>query len=285
MDSINSKKLYNPSEIEQNILVGSLLGDGSLALYGRSKNAYYREHGCNEQIPYRLWKAKKLSNLDFKLNMNCKYAKLSSYSNPYFTNLYEMFYINGVKTITKENINLLTHPIGLACFYMDDGTLVIDSAKRKNGSIYLFPRISFYTLSFSESENIIIKDYLKDKFGITSKLKHRKDGKNTILEINKRNDLVYFINIIKPYVDEIPCMRYKVNLEEKFNIKKLQLEKVGYNKINCWKEKIVSNSYSKEEERLILEWKEEMVPVSEIAKKLNRSYWGIVDKIRRLNNK
>lgn len=60
-------------------------------------------------------------------------------------------------------------------------------------------------------------------------------------------------------------MIYKVNLEEKFNIKKLQLEKFGYNKINCWKE--------------------EMVPVSEIAKKLNRSYWGIADKIRRLNNK
>lgn len=38
-------KIYNVTEIEQNIIVESLLGYGNLALYGRSKNTYYREHG------------------------------------------------------------------------------------------------------------------------------------------------------------------------------------------------------------------------------------------------
>lgn len=169
-------KTYNVTEIEQNIIIGSLLGDGSLALYGRSKNAYYREHGCDAQIPYRLWKCQKLSRLDFSLNTNCKYAKLSSHSNIFFTELYNKFYINGIKTITRDNIKLLTHPIGLACFYMDDGTLVIDSAIRKDKSIYIFPRISLYTLSFSKYENIIIKDHLENTFGIKTKLKYRKIG-------------------------------------------------------------------------------------------------------------
>lgn len=53
------------NNLERNIIVGSLLGDGSLALYGRSKNAYYREHSCNKQAPYRQWKADKLKKLNF----------------------------------------------------------------------------------------------------------------------------------------------------------------------------------------------------------------------------
>ncbi len=279
-----NRKIYNVTEIEQNIIVGSLLGDGSLALYGRSKNAYYREHGCDAQIDYRLWKAKKLCRLDFRINTNCKYAKLCSYSNILFTNLYETFYINGIKTITEDNIKLLSHPIGLACFYMDDGTLVIDSAKRKNGAIYIFPRISLYTLSFSETENIIIKDHLKTTFDINTKLKHRKDGKNTILEINKREDVINFIDIVRPYVAEVNCMKYKIDLKGKFEEKKTALEKLGWNSINPWKEKVIDKSYSKEDELFILNAKRNGMSDKEIAASLNRSYWGIVDKTRRMRN-
>lgn len=280
-------KIYNVTEIEQNIIVGSLLGDGSLALYGRSKNAYYREHGCDEQIPYRLWKCKELYNLDFNLNTNCKYAKLSSHSNMFFTELYNKFYIiciNGIKTINTDNIKLLTHPIGLACFYMDDGTLVIDSAKRKNNSVYIFPRISLYTLSFSETENIIIKNYLKNTFNIQAKLKYRKDGKKTILEINKKEEILKFINIIKPYVSQIPCMKYKIDLECRFEEKKYSLKKLGYTNINFWTKKVIDNSYSKEEVLFIVESKKKGTSTKEIAKTLNRPYWGIVDKLRRLKN-
>jgi hypothetical protein len=274
--------IYNVTEIEQNIIIGSLLGDGSLALYGRSKNAHYREHGCDVQIPYRLWKCEKLSKLSFSLNTNCKYAKLSSHSSTFFTELYNKFYINGVKTITTDNIKLLTHPIGLACFYMDDGTLVIDSAKRKDKSIYIFPRISLYTLSFSKSENIIIKGHLETIFGIKTKLKYRKDGKKTILEINKKEDVIHFINIVKHYVAEISCMNYKIDLEGRFEEKRSSLKKLGYTTINSWNENIVDNSYSKEDELFILESKKNGISTTQIAETLNRPYWGVVDKLRRM---
>ena len=277
-----TNKIYTVTEIEQNIIVGSLLGDGSLALYGRSKNAYYREHGCNAQIPYRLWKCEKLCKLDFSLNTTCKYAKLSSRSNIFFTKLYNKFYINGVKTITTDNIKLLTHPIGLACFYMDDGTLVIDSAKRKDKSIYIFPRISLYTLSFSKAENIIIKGHLENTFGIKTKLKYRKDGKRTILEINKKVDVINFINIVKPYVSEITCMKYKIDLERRFEEKRFSLKDLGYININSWTENMIDNSYSKEDELFILKSKENGISTKEIAETLNRPYWGVVDKLRRM---
>lgn len=275
-------KTYNVTEIEQNIIIGSLLGDGSLALYGRSKNTYYREHGCDAQIPYRLWKYEKLSRLDFSINTNCKYAKLSSHSNIFFTELYNKFYINSIKTINTDNIKLLTHPVGLACFYMDDGTLVIDSTKRKDKSIYIFPRISLYTLSFSKSENIIIRNHLDKIFDIKTKLKYRKDGKKTILEINKKSEIIKFINIVKPYVSEIPCMNYKIDLERRFEEKRSSLKKLGYTTINSWNENIVDNSYSNEDELFILKSKKNGVSIKQIAETLNRPYWGVVDKLRRM---
>ncbi|WP_333888348.1 hypothetical protein [Clostridium sp.] len=279
-----SNKIYRVTDIEQNIIVGSLLGDGSLALYGRSKNAYYREHGCDEQIQYRLWKAEKLKNLDFRLLTNCKYAKLCSHSNIFFTKLYSMFYINGIKTITEENIKLLNHPIGLACFYMDDGTLVIDSSKRKKGSIYIFPRISLYTLSFSEDENNIIMDHLDNCFGIKTKIKYRKDGKKCILEINKKEDIINFIDVIKPHVSEVLCMNYKINLVERFEKKRTALKNQGWENINSWKEEVTNNNYTKEEELFILNSKKNGISIKEISEALKRPYWGVVDKIRRMKN-
>ena len=278
-----SNKIYKVSEIEENIIIGSLLGDGSLALYNRSKNAYYREHGCENQLPYRMWKYENLKNLDFKINTNYKYAKIYSHCNIYFTNLYNKFYFNNIKTITEENIILLTHPIGLACLYMDDGSLVMDSTKRRNNSIYIFPRISLYTLSFSEKENLILKNHLETTFGVKAKIKYRTDGKNTILEINKKSDIIKFIDIVKPYVYEIPYMRYKINLDKRFEEKKNKLKENGYKNINSFEIISSKNYYTRNEELFIIQSKENGMSNIEIAKALNRSYWGIIDKLQRIN--
>lgn len=177
---------------------------------------------------------------------------------------------------------MLSHPIGLACLYMDDGTLVIDSSKRKNNSIYIFPRIALYSLSFSEDENIIIKNHLENTFGIKTKIKYRKDGKNTLLEINKKTDIIDFIDIVKPYVSEIPCMNYKINIEKRFKEKKDSLKELGYVNINTWNKICIDNSYSKEDELFIINSKEKGLSTNEIATALNRRYWGVVDKLRRL---
>lgn len=129
-----NKKEYYPTIIQQNIIVGSILGDGSLALYGRSKNAYFREHGSEKQKEYRQWKCNQLSSLNFKLDDS---GKLHSPSHPIYTNLYNSFYTSeGIKYLSKQSVTLLNHPIGLACLYMDDGSLVIDSSSGLNKNIY-----------------------------------------------------------------------------------------------------------------------------------------------------
>ncbi|MBV4416526.1 hypothetical protein [Clostridium tyrobutyricum] len=117
---------------------------------------------------------------------------------------------------------------------MDDGSLVIDSRKRKNGSIYIFPRIYIYTLNFSKDENILLN------------------------------------------------MHYKIRLKERFENKRLELIDEGYKNINSWSENIIENNYSKEEENFIIKSKQLGTTDKKIASLLGKSYWGIVDKIRRL---
>jgi len=271
-------KNYEITPLQKNIIAGSLLGDGSLALYGRSKNAHYREHGCDKQIGYRHWKCRQLLSLDFKMD---KGGKLYSPSHPIYTEFYKMFYTDaGTKLINKENVSILDHPIGLACLYMDDGTLVIDSSGSYQKK-YLFPRVSLYTLCYSEDENTLLQQHIQKVFGVTFKLKKHPDGKGYLLELNRRNSIISFLTLVEPYVSQIPCMQYKINLEQRMT----DAQNRFYNtakEIVLRFESIRNTAYLMEEEQNIITWSSQGISDMEIAKKLNRTYWGIVDKKRRL---
>lgn len=278
---LNSKLLIDSiNPIQRNILVGSILGDGSLALYGRSKNAHYREHGCDKQLDYRKWKYNRLKSLGFKLGEK---GKLSSPSNPLYTELHDLFYKDKRKVLTKDNLRLLDHPIGLTCMYLDDGSLVMDFYTRPN-KVQIFPRVSLYTQCFSYEENILLKNHILDLFNISFKIKKRPDGKKYSLEINERNMIYKFIQLIKPYVNDIPCMNYKVDVEKRLIETKLRLEssnKYMHKKVLTSPITVENNSYSDDEVDKIIKLKNQGYSYRQIADQLDRSYWGIYDKIRR----
>lgn len=273
-------KDYKMTNIERNIIIGSLLGDGTLSKYGRSLNACYRENTGLSQKPYRKWKATKLKNLDFKINSS---GAIYSSSHPIYTELYEIFYPGGKKIISKEGLKMLNHPIGLACLFMDDGSLVINNYKKSN-NITLFPQIFIYSQSFTMKENILIKNHIKKVFDIELKLSARNDGSNYILKINKRNEVYKFINIIKPYVEEIPSMKYKTDIENKLvKSKKIYSQNYPNKNIVSAKKRATDNSYSKEDESKIIQMLSNNMSYKDIAKDLNRTYYGLYDKVRRMN--
>lgn len=203
---------YKPSQFQENIIVGSLLGDGSLACYGRSKESFYREHGCRKQADYRAWKAEMLASLDFKYYDQYEAPSIKSPSNLLYSYYHKLFYKNGRKRITPQILTKLNHPIGLLCLYLDDGTLVIDRYIRKN-RIHLFPRITIYSQSFSENENILLQKHVLDTFGVQFILKKRKDGKGYVLQCNYRDHIIFFLQIIQHQHPLLECMHYKMDLE------------------------------------------------------------------------
>lgn len=274
-------KDYKMTDIERNIIIGSLIGDGTLSIYGRSKNACYRENTGPSQIEYRKWKANNLENLDFKTN---KYGAIYSPSHPIYTEIYELFYPNGKKILTEKNLKLLNHPIGLACLFMDDGSLIINNYK-KSDNITLVPQIFLYSQSFTMEENLLLKEHLKNTFNVEFVLSKRRDGSNFVLSINKRNDIYSFIDIVKPYVLEIPCMRYKVNIENKLiKSKDIYICKYKDKNIKVANKYAHDISYSLEDESKIIKMYKQGYPYAKIANALNRTYYGLYDKVRRMKN-
>ena len=77
-------------------------------------------------------------------------------------------------------------------------------------------------------------------------------------------------------------MHYKINLKERFENKSTKLIKEGYKDINEWTEIVLKNGYSQEDENFIINSKVTGLTEKETASALNRSYWGVVAKIRRL---
>lgn len=267
------------NQLERNIIIGSILGDGSLTFAKRSRNAYYREHFSIKQQEYRIWKMHNIHSLKFRIEKECH---LKSPSHPVFTELYYQFYIKGIKTITEANIKLLDHPIGLACLYMDDGSLVITASKYSN-KIYIFPRLSIYTLSFTKEENQILIEHIKRTYGIDFKLTKGQDGSNYYIELNKRYEIINFINLVEPFIKGIPSMIYKIDIQNRLKVKKEELSLVNIKHEIIIAPLDVSNrNYTNSEENLIKHMKLNGYKDINIANYLNRSYYGVVDKIRRL---
>lgn len=276
----NNYKDYKMNDIERNIIIGSLIGDGTLSIYGRSKNACYRENTGTAQIEYRQWKVKILKRLDFKTN---KYGSIYSPSHPIYSELYNIFYYKNRKILTEKGLKLLNHPIGLACLFMDDGSLVINNYKQ-NSNITLFPQIVLYTQSFTKEENILLKEHIEKTFNIKFTLSKRNDGTKYILKINKRNEIYSFIDLIKPYVSQVPSMKYKVEIENKLIETKSKYENRYKNKNIKIANKYTSDTinYTADEENEIIEMYNKGYRYIHIAKHLNRSYYGLYDKIKRM---
>src|SRR5690554_5407733 len=114
------------SEIERNILFGSILGDGTLTKVckrNRRVNCNYRESFSKEQLPYRQWKVEMLNKF---LYFNADNTAISSKSQLLFTQLEKIFYGNNrIKRIHADLLHYCTLPHFLAVLFMDDGSLSI----------------------------------------------------------------------------------------------------------------------------------------------------------------
>lgn len=264
---------------ELNIIVGSILGDGSLSFSPRSRNAYYREHFSIKQQEYRIWKRNNIYSLPFRIE---KSVHLKSPSHPIFTELYEQFYINNRKTITKENIKMLDHPIGLSCLYLDDGTLMVD-VNRKKDYIYIFPKIGLTTLCFSKDECSILINRILEVFNIKFRLNPHPDGQGYTLVCSTIDNVYKFFNVVQPYCESLKTMRYKWDIDYRLNLKREELlPKNPNSKITIASLDGSAPRYTPEDESLIIDSKKSGKTDKEIAQILNRSYLGVVDKIRRL---
>ena len=269
------------NEIEENIIIGSLLGDGSIDPGPkRSINACYTEHFSPKQLAYRQWKQQKLQRLQFKIYRD---RYFNSPSHPIFTDLRKLFYRDNRKILTKDILLKLTHPIGLTCLYLDDGSLLISHNNRRSNKYYIQPEITLSTFCFTKEENQLLIQHISETFGVSFKLKKHPHGHGYRIRITNLGEISKFIEIVSPYVKEIPDMAYKINLHERILEKEVTLRKMYPDSdVILPRFSHPRHFYTDDEIELLKELKRQGDSYEVIARKLERSYYSVVDKLRRM---
>lgn len=197
-------KKYKSSELDSAIY-GMILGDGCVRRKPNEQNYQYLMTHSIKQKDYIMWKRSILDQIgDIKTYVyeyHNKYPQVTVSTNTrkYFTKLANIFYTKDrKKIITKKILNKVT-PLGLAIWYMDDGSLSFN----KEGT---FSNCEIYTCSFTLEENKLIQKWFKEKYNLEVTIRCRKN-KYYSIAFNSQNYKV-FLDIIRPLI--IPSMQYKL---------------------------------------------------------------------------
>lgn len=189
------------SEIQKNLIIGTLFGDG--CLIPNSWGKLYRlqiEHGI-DQKEYVLWKYRILKDFVLtgpKFQEKNQSWKFRTGSHPEFTELANEFYdARRHKKIPQNSVKFLKSPFTTAVWYMDDGGLRCEKGKAYGAF--------FNTQSFSRADNKELQKILGTNYGIEAMLMLN-HGKPRIY-IPKRS-LHILKNVIEPHIHE--SLRYKL---------------------------------------------------------------------------
>jgi hypothetical protein len=188
----NLRKSLKLNRKQECILVGTLLGDGSLLPNSWGKNYRLSLRQGALQKEYLFWKYNIFKN--WTLSSPKYYAKTNSWnfrtiSHPALTNLAYKFYRNRKKKLPDNIEQYLGKPLVVAIWWMDDGNI------RKDKGIVYGGMLN--TQSFTWKENLRLKSSLERIYKI--KVLIIKDHGKPRLYISGKDDIRKFLSIIKPY--------------------------------------------------------------------------------------
>ena len=214
MKKLRTRLDVSPTPEQEQIIFGSLLGDGFLHhpnRGGHNMSSALKMTHSGKQREYLEWKHSILSNFAYPIHSFSRKEKrggswaasngsevvyFNCASHPYFTDLWERWYINGHRIFSLDNVQNLNW-LGLAVWYMDDGTYGFSK-----GSPYGF----FCTEGFEADAQPVIKDFLLNKFGLPCSVVATGHGKTKI------RILAAGIRILQEKIDQyvIPSLKYKL---------------------------------------------------------------------------
>lgn len=199
------------SKEQKKLLIALLIGDGTI-----SSNYVFKLSHSIEQKEYLEWKVSLLNKFGIKNNSIKEYTSSCGYNYGKRV-LYSQMSLHSTikalrrsiyipkKTITRRLLNWLDE-LGLAIWYMDDGFININESEQRHGSIQRNIRIS--TCVDEQTCNMMI-DYFKERWRVEFRPFLEK-SKLYSLATRTNNDTDKFIEIIKPYVEQVPSLLYKI---------------------------------------------------------------------------
>lgn len=185
------------------VILGSLLGDGSLRIHQSYKNARFSFRHSVRQEEYFFWKVSQLKEISGKKywwrqeknSLGRVMLRYQSIAMDSLTDLYKLTHKNNQMVIRRKWLNRLT-PLSLAVWWLDDGSLITNS---RRGVIC--------TDSFSYSEQKLLARYLLKVWDIKvhiGKAKQRYNGEIREyyrLWIRSSEELMKLLRLILPHIE------------------------------------------------------------------------------------
>lgn len=194
------------SGIQEQILIGGLLGDSYLYKYKNQINVglaivrsaqdlkylefqfKHFEKFCSSPIKLRGYLDKRTNKKYFSCSFRTKAVEI-------FNSYKEKWYPKGEKIIPGD---LKLTPLICAIWFCDDGSVVYTGLSNKNR------RVSLYTDSFSKKEVTFLQCLLNETINVSFKISKKNSTKDLnkgfYLHLDKRDEVIKFINYIKDYV-------------------------------------------------------------------------------------
>lgn len=154
------------SDRSKEIILGSLLGDGSLKIHPGYRNARFSFRHSIQQEDYFFWKAKELKEISGDSyfwkqkpdGFGGEKLRYQSLALGQLTDLYHLTHKKDKFVAQPEWLSLLT-PLSLAVWWLDDGSLIVNS---RRGVICTDP--------FPYEFQVTLADYLNKKWQIKVKI-------------------------------------------------------------------------------------------------------------------
>lgn len=217
-NNTSRQKICTITDNAEQIILGSILGDGYISEYTRPENSKLLlnsqlriVHGLKQE-QYIKYKSSLLEREGLKCHLH--YIDKTNYKEHYikgilvkevgswtmqvqrnvsFNKYRQMFYKNRIKYINRYIYRL--NALGLAIWYMDDGCY-------NNNGIHL------YTNCFNNKDLILLQNMLKHNFNLDTTLQNCSSGGKAIYI--KASSKKQFLKIIEPYICD--CMKYKLGV-------------------------------------------------------------------------
>lgn len=188
------------------VAIGMIISDATIQLHGKYAYIKFEQSKMQYFFIYNLFYLFKSYTFSSHINVRLKKNEIKSFyfktfTHQTFLNLYNKFYINGKKIITKDLILNEIDYVALAYWIMGDG-----SFKNKENTLIL------HTEGFSKENNELISLTLNEKFNIHSYIvkSHIKSTNKTYYLIYIPNkDKNFIIKNISPHI--LQEFKYKVN--------------------------------------------------------------------------
>ncbi|ARF18215.1 hypothetical protein [Sporosarcina ureae] len=279
------------STTQQNIMLGSIIGDGMLTHMQtkfKGVRSNYSEHFSIEQKDYRAWKVMKLEPY---LYFTSKGNIISSRVNNLWSELEADFYDgtekgkSRVKLLPKNRLTNLNDLHSIATIYMDDGSLMLSTRVNDNNKkVYITPHIALYLQNFTCEELKCLLVQIKILTLAEFTLTKLPDGNGYYLRTNRTADTLLFLQDIQPITITCPAMSYKTNWPYRFYMETQKwLHKYPeYELITSSRDRM--RPYTSDEIAALIDMKQKGFSNQHIADQLGRSYWSIVYKTQDLRN-